>query len=107
MTTAEQWGKWSISPDQGGYNPHPAMGAYSSPYCSILITLTGVPDCLPSSNPIHQVYSIKDELFVDQVTGEIYKYDYDNMLFLSLGEIDHNATYRMVHSLLSDQLLPH
>ena len=58
ITTEEQLEVKRTSLDQGGYNSHPAMGAFSSPYCSTSVVLTGVPDCLPSGNLVFQVHSI-------------------------------------------------
>ena len=68
------------------------MGTYNTPYCSMSVVFTVVYDCLPSGHPILQVQSIKGELFVDQVKGDIYKYDHDNKLFISLGKVDHSRT---------------
>ena len=59
------------------------MGDYSSFYCSVSVVLAGVPDCLPSGNPILQAQCLTDEFSVDQVTCNVYKYDYDNKLFIS------------------------
>ena len=33
---------------------------------------------------------LKGELFVDQITGDVSKYDYYNK-FISLGEVDHDV----------------
>ena len=84
LTTTEKiLEKQSLSPDQGGYNLDPPAGACSSTHCYTSAMLTGILDYLPSGNPVSQVQSIKVELFVDQVAGDIYKYDYCNSyLFL-------------------------
>ena len=59
LTTAEeQMEKWSISADQGDYNPYPAGSAYSSPYFSSCVVLTGVLTAT-FRHPVIQVQSIK------------------------------------------------
>ena len=81
-TTEKQFEKWSIFLDQGGCKLHPAIGAMSA-------ALSDVPDCLPSGNPVLQVQGLRGELFMDQVTGETYQYDYDAKV-ISFGGIDHD-----------------
>ena len=49
--------KWIISPGQGGYNPHSAVDAYRSPYCSMSTMLTAVPNYMPSGKSAIQVQS--------------------------------------------------
>ena len=44
-TTDEQLERHGISPDKGGYNPYPATGACSFPYCSLAGVKSGVLDC--------------------------------------------------------------
>ena len=86
-TTEEQLENWSIFLDQGCYNPNLATGAESFPYCLTAVVLLNVPDSLPSSNLVLIVQSLQGEIFIDQVTGEIYIiYDYANRLFISSGE---------------------
>ena len=51
-TPKKQLEKGKISPDQGGYNPHTPTGAYISSYFPLAAVLSGVPDCLPSGNPV-------------------------------------------------------
>ena len=64
--------------------------------------LSGVPDCSPSGNPVLQVHSLTSELFIELITGDIYKYDYDNKLFIFLDEIDHDMAEEL-SSILNDQ----
>ena len=67
----QQLKKHSYLPDQGGYNPYPAVGAYNS-YCYSSTVISGTPDCSPSGNPVEQVNSpIHGQTFADQVTGDI------------------------------------
>ena len=66
------------------------MGVCSFPYCSVLVVLASMHVCLQVT-PIIQVQIIKGELFVEQVTGGIYKYVYSNRLFITLGKVNHNA----------------
>ena len=61
--------------------------------------LSGVLDCLPSHNPVFFLSSLSGELFIDEVTGDIYKYDCDSKLFISLREVDHEATEDLRKSL--------
>ena len=54
-------------------------GAYSFLYCSLSAFTASVPDCLPSCNVVEKIDClIHGTKFVDQVTGGIYMYDYDN-----------------------------
>ena len=85
----KQLGKWSISPDWEGLNPHLATGDYSLQYFPTSTTLTSVPDCLSSGNPVLQALSLQGETFINQIAGDIYTYDYANKLFISSGDIDH------------------
>ena len=73
-----------------GDNPHPVTDAYSSPYCSSAVVLLAVPNCLPSCYPVLKVMSLQGEIFMDQITGNIYTYAYANKPFMSSGEIYHN-----------------
>ena len=91
-TPQEQLEKQSICPDQGSYNPHLATGTYISPYYSSAAVLTNVPDGLPSSNPAVKAVSLQDEILIDQITSDIYAYDYTNKLLMSSGVIDHDTT---------------
>ena len=61
-----------------------------------------MPDCLPSGNPVLQVQSLRGELLIDQVTGDINKYDYSNKLFISSGKIGHD-TAEELRSFLNDK----
>ena len=71
LTTSEdQLEKRSLSPDQGSSNPHPAMGAYSSSYCSTSAVIMCVPDCLLSDNPIALIKGLERTTFVDQLMGD-------------------------------------
>ena len=43
LDTSKEWlEKWSISPDQGGFSPHLATGAYTSLYFPTATVLSGV-----------------------------------------------------------------
>ena len=52
--------------------------------------LSGVPNSLPSGNPVLQISSLKGEIFINQIPGDIYIYDYTNRLFMSSGEVAHD-----------------
>ena len=47
--------------------------------------LSGIPECLPSGYSVFQVQSLSSELFTDKVTGDIYKCNYNNKLYISSG----------------------
>ena len=49
--------------------------------------ITGIPDCLPSGNPIDEVKSLSGTTFVVQVTGIFY--EYENKLFILFGNVDY------------------
>ena len=91
-TTEEQLERWTIYPDQVSYNPHLAISPYSSHYCSTAAVLSGVPQCLPSGYAVLNVLSLRGELFIDQVTGDIFSYHYEHTLLTSLGEVDHDMS---------------
>ena len=74
---------------QGGYKPYPATGAYSLLYCPMVTVLSAILDCLPSRNHVLMTSSLQAELFSDQLTDDIYLYDYANK-FVSSGEINHD-----------------
>ena len=76
------------SPDREGLNPLLATGDYSPQYFSTSTTLTSVPDCLPSGNPVLQALSLQGEIFINQIAGDIYTYDCSNKLFIFSGDID-------------------
>ena len=48
----EQLERYSLSPDQGGYDSHPSVGVYHSPLFSSAMATAGVSDCFPSGNPV-------------------------------------------------------
>ena len=80
-----------FSPEQGSFNPDPAIGAYNSLYCPTAMVLSGIPYCLPSGYPVWLAPSLLGEIFTDQITGDISTYHYvANKLFTSSGEIDHD-----------------
>ena len=54
--------------------------------------ITGVPDCLHWGNPITKVKSLKGTTFVEQVMDDIYDYNYDDKLIISLGDVEHDTT---------------
>ena len=47
FTHKKQLEKFSLYPDQGGYDSHPGRGACNSPYGYLPIVNSGIPDCLP------------------------------------------------------------
>ena len=57
------------------------------------VILTSVPDCLPLDNPIIHITGLKGMTFVYQVTSDIYVYD--NKLFISLGDTDHDRVEKL------------
>ena len=57
-----------------------------------MAVLFGVPFCSPSGNPIVQPSGIQSKLFIKQITGDTYTYDYTTKLYVSSGEIDHDTT---------------
>ena len=74
----QQLEKYVCSSEQGGYDSHPAIGAYNSPYFYMTTITSGVPDCSPSGNLAEKVdRPIYGMTYVDQVTGDIYKYDHE------------------------------
>ena len=60
--TMGQLGGQSISPNEGVYNPHLVIGAYTSPYYATSFGLSSVPDWLSASKPVLQVQSHIGEL---------------------------------------------
>ena len=92
LDTPEDQLEKSISPRQEDCNPHPATGVYSSPYCSTATLLSGIPDCLHSGNIVLLALSVQGEVFIYQITGDIYAYDEANELFTSVGNIDQGTT---------------
>ena len=63
--------------------------------------LSGVPNCLPLGNPVLKVQGLRGELFIDKLTGNFYKYDYNNMKFISVGEVDYDVA-EYLRSFLND-----
>ena len=55
-------------------------------FCSVVCC----PNCLPSGHLFFRSRVLRVKLFINQVIHDIYKYDYDNKLFISLGEVDHD-----------------
>ena len=53
--------------------------------------LLSVPHISPSSNSVLQVLSLQGEIFINQIIGDIYTYDFTNRLLISSNEIDHNT----------------
>ena len=88
-TPEEQLQKQSISPGEGCYNLHPATVTYRS-YCPTATVFSGVLNCLLSGNPLLQAPSLQGEILINQITGNLYTYDYANRLFKSNGEIDND-----------------
>ena len=82
----------SICPEQRGFNLHPATGAYSLLYCLISTVPSGIPDFLPSGNPDFLAPGLQGECFINQITSEIYTYDYANKLCISSDDIDPDMT---------------
>ena len=82
----------SISPRQEGFKSHLATDTQRLLYFSAARVLSGIPDCLPSVNPVLMAPSIQGEIFIYQITGDIYTYDQDNRLFISIGDIDQDTT---------------
>ena len=71
-TSEEQLEKWSISSDQGGFNPHLAkVLIVQSLHYHTDTVLSGVPDCLPSGNPI-QASNLQGVIFINQITDDKY-----------------------------------
>ena len=87
--------KRKISPRLEGFNPLLAMSIYSSPYCSVATPLSGILNCLPSGNLVLLAPSVKGEMFFDQITGDIYTCDQDNILLISVGDIDQGTAADM------------
>ena len=56
-STEKHLRKHSLSPIQGSYDPNSVIGAYNSPYCYFPNATSGIPDCLPSGNPVEHVQS--------------------------------------------------
>ena len=84
--------KRSMSPRQVGVHPHPSIGVYSLLYSSTAAPLSGIVDCLLSGNPMLLALSMRGEVFIDQITGDIYTYDQTSKLLISTGDIDKNTT---------------
>ena len=81
----------SLSPDQGGYDPHPEVGTYNSPYCNSSTATSVIADCLPSGNPDEPVNSVTyGPTIINQVKGDIYKYVCDIKLFVSVYDRNHD-----------------
>ena len=74
-----------LSLDHSGYDMYPGTGAYGSPYLYSSAINPIIPDCLSSGDPNEQIYSlIHVTTFVDQVTGDMYRYNHDNKLVILL-----------------------
>ena len=99
IITKKKLERWSFSPNHGGYNPHPAIGAYISAFGSTSAVLFGITDCLPSGKQVSQFQHLKGALFIDQVVGDIYTYNYDNTLLISLED---HSTVEDLKSYLND-----
>ena len=71
LTSIEQYlEKHSLSPNQGGYNPHPAIGTYYSPYFYSFTVTSDILDYFPSGNLVEQVERIiYGPTFIDQIRG--------------------------------------
>ena len=67
-----------MSLKQEGFNPHLATGAYSSLYCSMATSLSGILDCLSSGNPVLMAPSMQGETCIDQITGDTCTYNQTN-----------------------------
>ena len=92
-THEEQLERKNVSPEQEGFVPHLPTGAYSSLNCPTAAILSSIPNCLTSRNPVLLAPSLPGEIFIDQITGDIYTkhiYDSTNKLFISTGEKDHD-----------------
>ena len=46
---------------------------------------------MPSGNPVLLAPSMQGEVFIDQISGDIYMYDQANKLFISMGNIDQDT----------------
>ena len=68
------------------------MSVYSSLYCYTATVLSGILDHFPSGNSVLLAPSLQDEVFTDQITGDIYTCDKANKLSLSMGDIDWDTT---------------
>ena len=64
------------------------MGVYSLQSCSTDAPLSDILDCFPSGNPVLLAPSVQGKIFIDQITCNIYTYEQDNKLFISIGDID-------------------
>ena len=70
----EQLERRSTSGEQGD-SPHPATDAYNLLHCLPAKILSGIPDNLPSGNLALLAPSFQGEIFIIQITGDIYTYD--------------------------------
>ena len=59
-------------------------------HCPTTTVLSGIPDCLPSRKPVLLASGLQGETFIDQISGDIYTYDYANTSFTSSQEVDHD-----------------
>ena len=74
-------------PDQGGYDPNPLVGVYHSPFYHSAMTTSCVLNYLASGNAVEKKDSvICGQIFINQITGDMCKHDYDNKLFITLNE---------------------
>ena len=88
-TPEDQIEKRSISPRQGGFNPHPVTGAHSTLYCSTAMVISGIPDYIPSGNLILLAPSVQGEVFIDKIMDDV-KHIIMLTNSLSLQVIDHD-----------------
>ena len=54
------------------------------------LNLSSVPNCLPPHNAVPKAPGLQGKIFINQINGDIYIYDYANKLLMSTGEIGHD-----------------
>ena len=58
------------------------------------MTNSGVPDCLPSGNPVERKIVLPgDTSFIEDITGDKYRYDYADKLFIAMDEQSDGLVY--------------
>ena len=82
LETPEDQLEKSISPRQRSFNPHLATGEHGSLYCFKATPLSGIPDGLPSDNPVFLAPSMQSDICIDQIRGDIYTYGQASKLFV-------------------------
>ena len=65
-----------------------ATVVYRSLFCSLVTPLSGIVDCLPS---VFLAPNMQGEIFINQITSDIYTYDQANKLIISMDDTDQNT----------------